>query len=113
MSKGPQASPSSHTVTSRILADLLCRPSRSRMIRSATGTIPMHVKVLDLVSVFGAWANLDSTHTVKDSKASKKTTPILYPFGHSMGLSGSPLGSKSTSVLAVGNWGESIGPSKG
>lgn len=46
MRRGPAASPSSQTVTRRILADLLSWPDKSATIRSATGTTPMHVNDL-------------------------------------------------------------------
>lgn len=99
ISSGPHASPSSQTVTSRMLADSLSFPSKSCTIRCATGTIPIHVNDLDLGSV-NPWkidmCHGNSSYTVKDIRASKETTPILYAFGQSRGLSGSPLGSKST-----------------
>ena len=50
MNSGPAASPSSHIVTRRTLADLLeWPPSKSSTMRLATGTTEMHVKDLLLL----------------------------------------------------------------
>jgi hypothetical protein len=46
-------------------------------------------------------------------KKSKETTPHLYGFDQSMGLSGSPLGSKSTDGWSVVRCSSSRWPSKG
>lgn len=51
MKSGPAASPSSHIVTRRTLADLEACPSRSWTMRLATGTTDIQVNVLGCPSV--------------------------------------------------------------
>lgn len=62
ISRGPAASPSSQTVTSKMLADLLSFPSRSSTIRSATGTTPMQVKDLSISMTGGTLSHGRSSH---------------------------------------------------
>src|SRR3569833_272331 len=102
MSSGPAASPSSHMVSRSTLSDLLASPpSRSSVIRVATGTTDMHVKVLRAVRRNSTVSNrvagviIVVSYTVKAMAAKSATIVHLNDDGQFIGLSGSPSGSKS------------------